>query len=68
LPTKLHYPNPNSGSRQFSPILEGRDLIGLASTGTGKNAAFYSLIQRGLHHKELSEPYHCAHKRAGFAD
>ena len=37
----LGYTRPTSiQSRTFMPIIEGRDLIGIAQTGTGKTAAF----------------------------
>lgn len=46
--TSLGYSNPTPIQLQaINPILEGRDVIGLASTGTGKTAAFLiPLIQK----------------------
>ena len=45
---KLGYTEPTPIQREaIPPLLEGRDLIGLAATGTGKTAAFaFPLIQR----------------------
>ncbi|MCK7503489.1 MAG: DEAD/DEAH box helicase [Desulfobacterales bacterium] len=36
----IHLPHPHPGDRPFPPILDGRDVLGLAQTGTGKTAAF----------------------------
>ena len=45
---KLGYTEPTPIQREaIPPLLEGKDLVGLAATGTGKTAAFaFPIIQR----------------------
>ncbi len=42
--------------KSITPILEGRDLIGTAPTGTGKTAAFLLPILQKLHNGESTTP------------
>ena len=49
----LGYENPSPIQREAIPVLlEGRDLVGLAGTGTGKTAAFALPILHGLATRE----------------
>ena len=46
---RLHHPHPDPERMAIPPILAGRDILGLAQTGTGKTAAFVlPLLQRLL--------------------
>jgi ATP-dependent RNA helicase RhlE len=46
--------------KAIMPILEGRDVIGLADTGTGKTAAFLiPLIQEALQFSKKRKPWSC---------
>ncbi len=47
-------------AQAIPPILQGRDLIGCAQTGTGKTAAFVLPIL----HRLLQQPHHTPHMRA----
>ena len=50
--TKLGYKAPTAIQREAIPIaLQGRDLIGLAETGSGKTAAFALPILQGIIHR-----------------
>ena len=52
--------------RAMPHLLDGRDLIGIAQTGTGKTAAFMLPI---LHHLlAVRRPRHIGHPRARRAD
>ena len=55
------YPEPTPIQRDAIPLLlEGRDLLGIAQTGTGKTAAFVlPSIQRLAEAKKRLLPYHC---------
>jgi ATP-dependent RNA helicase DeaD len=53
----LGYKNPSPIQREAIPVLlEGRDLVGLAGTGTGKTAAFALPILHRLATREEKEP------------
>jgi len=55
------YPNPTPIQAQAIPtVLEGRDLLGIAQTGTGKTAAFVlPSIQRLVDSGKRALPTHC---------
>jgi len=53
--TKLQYTNPTPIQAQAIPhLLEGKDLLGCAQTGTGKTAAFALPILNKIFHKKAS--------------
>lgn len=53
---KLGYQTPTPIQAQsISPILKGKDLLGLAQTGTGKTAAFLLPILQNLLHKTANK-------------
>jgi ATP-dependent RNA helicase RhlE len=50
------YTDPSPIQKQaIPPLLEGKDLLGCAQTGTGKTAAFALPILQGLHGRVLSD-------------
>jgi ATP-dependent RNA helicase DeaD len=57
--TRLGYEEPTPIQREaIPPLLEGRDLLGQAATGTGKTAAFaLPLLQRMAEAARSREPY-----------
>ncbi|MEG2668839.1 MAG: DEAD/DEAH box helicase, partial [Oscillospiraceae bacterium] len=55
--TELGYTTPSSIQEQaIPPLLEGRDVLGCAQTGTGKTAAFAVPILQNLHKQPPLEP------------
>ena len=44
----FHHAYPHSGQGHSCPALQGRDILGIAQTGSGKTAAFGLPILAGL--------------------